>query len=440
MLPARREHGFVLSIAVFLAALFALIVLQLVQHLRTTSQQAVYLGSISRAYQLAETGQAAAMGQLASSSDLSSFTTSPVIAPDGSGEYQNTVMLKHVPVDPIYYVVTSATHTVGGHSYSCRLHSYVRVSNTAEFFMATPDELTISQPIDVSTGRIYAGTITFITNGGTTGTTRVLRADYLSGCFQQTPPAARIPWAAPSDVIISQPPGGNPVQAAAPLLFPQLLDADLFHYQNLAGPHVTQQVFSGDIYPPGYSDYSTNQTGDVYTGHTQLNSQHVYYSTGDMMIQGTVHGQVLFVAAGNIHITGNLLVATDTSWYPGQGMESSSTAHQAVLMTRGNVIIDNTLPVNPPAVTTLSIQAMIIAPYGTLVPTSYGDDMKHSALALDFLGSMIVGTPRSTPSLPSIFRYSRTYGYMTSLKTNPPPDLPSLAEIYCALEETGASR
>jgi hypothetical protein len=225
------------------------------------------------------------------------------------------------------------------------------------------------------------------------------------------------------------------------------VDDDMARFKKWAGPHTVTGTFSGDIYPPGFDGAdSFSSPTDKYKvpltpGHTTLNAHHIYYYDGDMKIEGTVHGQVLFVATGNIYISSSLVVSTDLGDMPGAGFASSSTAHQAVLITRGNVYIQSNLQIPPTGTITEYIQALILAPNGKFIPQNYTDLFSHPRLALDFEGALILSTMKNSPdpALTSVFQAGRTYRYMDSLRTNPPPYLPYVVDIYYSLEDSRGS-
>ena len=191
--------------------------------------------------------------------------------------------------------------------------------------------------------------------------------------------------------------------------------------------------------PPGYKG-SYGGCSDNYDNRTELNQDHVYYTEGDLRIGGpgggtVIHGQIVFVAEGNIIITGDIR-KSDNTRFPGEGdgeeFVSSSTAHQAILITRNDVIID------PVAVAdnNLVLEAMIIAPKGQLIPPRGLDLAVRQNLSLDFKGSLIISSLNSTPRLPEVFIDRRSYSYDVDLRDNPPPYLPAIAEIYYQLEQT----
>jgi hypothetical protein len=204
------------------------------------------------------------------------------------------------------------------------------------------------------------------------------------------------------------------------------------------------------IFPPGYrTPGGTPDPNDQYDNvvlaplpgrenGSNSNVRHVFYSEGGMRVGKTnggttVHGQVLFAAKGDIEIYGDIRSATDPTM-PGDGYVSSSTAHQAVFLAGGNIVI-KTNGVNLGANSTRHIEAFLYCPEDSLVveDTPNAETLNRH---FEFEGSFILGTfapPRF--NLPTQFTGSRTYSYMTTLKTHPPPYMPALSEIYYMLEE-----
>lgn len=444
MSKRHQLSGALLPAAMIVAVVGVLIVLALSRIVSFSSKQNQYLTEMDRTYRLAETGFNDALGKLAYDPNPDNFDANPVPMPEEDGVYESHVYLRTQPVNPVYYIITSATRTVAGRSYYVKLHSYARVTNTSEYFIAVTVGLTLSHPVDVSEGKIYAPDLLFIADGDPSTLTRVKEAQYLNTARYRVGGGVKNwtddPAEAKIDIKLGDSGDDDPVQLGVGLLFPQLSDADIVRYEVLAGPHIATGTFKGVIYPPGYSDFAGCQPGDHYCdpslpGHTTDNRQHVYFYDGDMSVEGTVHGQVLFVATGDIHITSNVFVSTDPN-FPGESSPDGSEANQAVFITTGNVIIEPNMDVQPPAVKTQTLQALFIAPHGSLIPRTYSDPLFYDYLSLDFTGSLIVSSMQTDPSLPEIFRNGRTYRYMESLRTHPPPYLPVVTEIYFMIEET----
>lgn len=438
----QANQGSFLALSLIVALVIAILALSASSVISWSTKQTVYVENMDHVYRLAETGLNDALQRLSKDPRVDDFDTTPVSVPEEQGLYQNTVYLATIPANPIYYVVTSATRTISGKNYCCTLHTYARVTNSSEYFLAVPDAVTVSHPVNIDLGKIYASTITFLLDGLPGDQTLVKRAEYQNVCYTQLGGINTVWDGTHKDkVLISDPISGDPVQLSEGLIIPDLLDSDMARFQAWAGPHTATGTFSGDIYPPGFegADTFAFPSTDYYAaaaapGHSNRNPDHVYYYSGDMSIEGTVHGQVLFVSGGNIYISSSLVVATD-AFFPGAGFPSSSTAHQAVLITRGNVIIQNSLTVPPVGTITEKIQAFILAPTGQLIPQVY-DASSESRLALDFQGSLILSTLQSNPRITSVFQASRKYSYMDSLSTNPPPYIPCVVDIYYSLEQS----
>lgn len=435
------------------------------------TRQNVYFSAMNKTYQLAEAGLDGATSILAYDPNVDSFNanhSNPVVVASLNGEYRNRVFMRNDPVENIYYIITSATRTVQGRSYSTRLHSYARVSNVAEYFAAIKDDLVISHPVNIGQGKIYASTLTFLYDWNMANQTRLGYASYVfsvdpSNWSQQHPGGFN--YYIKDEIVISSPTiaedpihPNEPVQLTTPLLFPDLLEEDFSNYRDKAGQHTQiSNIVWSDIFPPGYVTSDGNPDPlDGYPLHRNVtNREHVYYSTGSMRVGGIIHGQVLFVSERDIYIASNVISSLSPN-YPGQGSpsqyESSSTAHQAVFIARGNIIIEAFpfISTNTVTIQTVTIQGLFLAPHGRIIPQGYVDGetvlvangntmSRHEALSLNFSGSMILSNLRSTPSFYDVFGKNRpgarVYTYMNSLRTNPPPYLPALTELHYSLEE-----
>jgi hypothetical protein len=434
--------GAILAIAM---SIFAMLIAQLVS---TNSHQSSYLTAANLAYQVAESGMREATGRLIISPlDYAAMNGQSIDVPEG--RYQNDTVKLNSIVAGGYYIVTTASVPSRGGMVSCRLHTHVRLSNVGDYFAAVADRLDISDGANIAEGRIYAPKLNFVNT--TAAITRVKSAQFVLDC---TPP---INWSPglKAEIVISEPvfptdvsdinKANQPVQLLTPIVFPQVTEGDLVRYKNIADGHTWKSTFTAAaIFPPGYQDVGgtcNSLAGDTYPVHTCDNNHHIYYSTGDMFLDGVVHGQVIFVSEGNIYINGNLTSAPSADQLPGAGFPSSSTAHQAILVTRKNVIINNTYyQAGWTTQQTQDVQALILAPHGEFRATPYTDASIHTRLSLRFEGSLILGHLPAFPdprALASVFlgAAGRTYVYMQSLKDNPPPDMPAILDIYASLEE-----
>lgn len=453
----KQNSGSIIVLGAALALAVAFLVIGLSKLMNFNTHQTVYLDHMNSSYRLAETGMNAAVGRIVSSPRNYADLNGTTITTD-DGTYNNVVTQTDSIIPSGYYIVTSANFTAGGRSYASRLHTHLRVSNVADYFAAVSDEMVLSDGIDVSQGRVYAPKITFMTDQPAL-ITKVKSVEYVTSC---TPPVESWDAGLKAQLVVSEPvleanavsvdeltvqdtsKANLPAQLPSPIVFPQISPSDMSRYQTLAGPHTAESNFSGDIFPPGYTDAGggcTKLIGDTYANHTCDNTHHIYYSAGDINIgNAVIHGQIIFVSGtGNINITGSIVSADVSADLPGTGAASSSTAHQAVLITRQDVIIKNTLDTSGNAQLTENIQAMILAPHGQLKAEEYNPTTLHSRLSLNFKGALILGHLPSAPpgNLASVFKGTngRVYGYMNTLKTNPPPYLPAIIDIYYSSEE-----
>lgn len=436
----KRSNGFTVVFAAIFSVVASILIIALVRVLMINVNQTTYLNQMNLAYRLAETGMNVCLGKLAN--DPKSYLTfNGVQEAVTDGVYDNVVVQRNDVVPGGYYIVTSATRTVSGKSYSCRLHTHVRVSNVGDYFAAVKNELQVNDGVDVSQGKIYSPKLTF--ENIISSVTKVKAAEFVTQC---TP---ALNWSAglKSEIVISEPAfpadtsdpakANQPVQRSVEMIFPQVFDADLDRYKTLAAAHTVTSNFTGDIFPPGYQEGSCNKlSGDLYAPHTCVNVDHVYYSAMSMQIEGIIHGQILFVSEGDIHIRGKLESADVSAALPGAGFASSSTAHQAILITPKDVIIDNSYyQVAWSTQAVQNIQALVLAPHGKILATLYDPATPHAFLSLNFKGSLILNTQPSNFS--NVFNgdSKRIYSYMDTLKTNPPPYIPAITEIFYSIEE-----
>jgi hypothetical protein len=435
----RGEQGVAMAVAFIVAILMGAAVLFVADTYRHISQNKVYLDGMYHAYRLAETGMTEAVGQLTINPDAyldPAFNNT--MAKPTEGRFDVQVFRRDWPnVENGYYIVTSATRTIHGRQFATRLHTYAQITNVGDYFVAVNDTLNIVGGRNMNPGKVYGKSLQFDTSAVLP--TSISTAVYVDSCSPAThtwTPAFK------SQYNIALTPDNVPFKLSQPLLFPQLLDSDIQRYASKAhldketfaplGANAHKQCnFSGNIYPPGY-------VGNAPPNDSNLD--HVYFCGGDMTIEGVIHGQIVFVSTGNIIISSSVVSSTDPN-FPGQGSSSihvgSSTAHQGVFITRQNIIIANTFLTTPttvpPLVATQRIEGLFISPNGTIVTQLYTDPA-HLMLALNFNGAMILG---SNPPISSVFKNGgTTYSYMTTLQTNPPPDLPNLAGIDFTLEET----
>ncbi len=476
-----------LPIAVILAVVASILVFAIQKSSDQSSKNMVHFNEMSKAYRSSESALHQVLGKI-------SMWSNCIYAP-GFGaptqeieggylqgprtEVNYEYKAEKVPFDGVngYYVVTSTTRTLNGRQYASRLHTYARISNVTDYFAAIRGDLTVAYPSNIQAGKVYAYQLNFNSGTNPPPTTSVLAAEFVNTCNWYTDPAD--PSSTPdstvtnSVTVLDTTSGNRPVKIPE-LLFPQVTSAEMNYYKNLAHVTASAAPYNGhmicvfgpefdlggdgvvDIYPPGYNEKSLNaddMTGSVDRNGDSIvdgfvsedNADHVYYCTGTMVLQGKIHGQILFVAEDSIRITGNLESEhlNTTGTFPGDGLVSSSTAHQAILIAKNNIIINNTfvaMDFNPPVnvydtfVATQIVQAVFFAPNGYTYAKDYNRNANiHSHLSLDFTGSLILG---ESPVFDNVFVFNRTYQYMDSLRTNPPPYLPAIIDIFHSAEET----
>ncbi len=485
----KKERGFSIGIAAFIALVISLLMVGIVQTIQYNLHQNTYLTNMERARELAESATNDVIGQLIYSPGLvpltGTTTTYGLPGPGGEGTYDYYVTRRSTPAIDCFYITTVATRksllTVGT-QYMSSMHTYVNISNTGDYlFAVAAGTMPISAGIIAPAGKVYAPYLDF--KIGATAT-QVRRAEY---ALQVTPPGNDPSYNQSVGPIEITDAPNVPLEVPA-LLFPQVLDNDISNYQNDANYNNVnllirhdQCTFNGDIYPPGYTNALMG--GDNNPNHTNVNADHVYYCAGNIQIgSATIHGQILFVSSNSITITGPIRKYGNTAPtdFPGYGAPSSSTAHEAVLITRQDVHISNTFwtSFDPNFASTQAacetIEAMIMAPGGTMIADLYKDsigntyDILHQHLKLNFKGSMILqtamynfpdvfnGPPQSGPPITWTTCYAandpiainagdsaaisqsppRSYTYDTDFKNYPPPDLPALSQVHLSLEQT----
>lgn len=443
------DRGSAIAFAAIVGIVFLILLISIVQLLRNTTKQLNILQATDNAISVAETGLNRAIGRLAIGG--TPITDGTWVTPAGvQGSYHNTFEEISTPF-PCHYIRTDSAVDYGSTAFRATLHSYVRVSNVGDFFAAVYDELSIGEGANAEKGRVYSPTSLIFSPATVGNPTRVKAAEYYLEC--DPPPGD--PQYVNGTIQISEPADHQPQKPKTRRLFPQVLDSDMDNFRSLAkmGTADAHNVcdFTGalwaHIFPPGYVG---GQNGDDhYTKHSDFNEDHVYFCEGDMTIGDAglstriIHGQVLFVASGSIHLRGNIISYTGTnpSDYPGAGFASSSTAHQAVFLTQNSVFISSTYWTTGAGALTQTIEGLVMAVNGELRTWGYNGDSSiheaHTKLSLNFKGSLILQTlPSTAPhKITTVFGAGRTYSYMDSLATHPPPYLPAIAEIIYQFEE-----
>lgn len=459
------ERGISLAFVVIMAASMGILMIAVSDTLKYVSNQHNYLANMDRAMRASETGLNSALGYLLlnpgsvpANGDFYPSPNNPGV--DSSTNFSYWIAKRSTPTIDSYYIVVSATNTYYGKKYWMMLHSYVRVSNTGDYLMAIADEVNILDGTDASNGKVYAPKLSFdISKPGRT--TRVKRAEYVDEPLSPLAGSGNYvnPGTNNGKIEITEPSGVyRPVKLPFRLLFPQVLDTDIDTFKEKAHVGTANQHikcnFSGEIFPPGYAGgqltndtYPSAYTAPALGWHTNDNLDKVYYCPENMYIRGEVYGQVIFVTTNTIFITGDLIKHPDIVPpidIPGEGFVSSSTAHEAILVTRQNVMISNNFygawGSRSPAGAQQKIEAFILAPHGTFSAVQYTDPVPatnannefHDNLELVFKGSMILSVQ---PQTFSVVFATRSYTYDDDLRNHPPPYMPALAQIIVSQEQ-----
>jgi hypothetical protein len=458
-----RETGSIAALAALSAAAIVIFIFFLSNLTRSHVKQTDYLKQMERTLRLAETGMNNSLGRILINPEL--IGGGPINETIDDGQSETVAYERINALGPSTYLITTSTRNVAGKRFITRLHTYARISNTGEYFSAVNSEITITTSVMAASGRVYAPSITF-QHDSSKPPTELRSAQFVNTV---TPPVGDPAYGMSAEIRISED-GHQPKILAVPILFPQILDSDMDRFRTLAHmagtPHrecdFSRPAYRSPnglihIFPPGYDgasgiyDDSANGIEDQYAGHTNAFADHVYYCDepiGGMKVEGIIHGQILFVSEGPISISSSIISADE--YYASKGIAgdpfleyqggalniSSSTANQAILITRSDVFITSTFWTGPPpvSVTTQTIQALIMAPHGTVSAVAYPAGMGvMERLRLKFSGSLILQD--QPQNFPTVFAAGRQYGYMTTLTTNPPPYVPALASILASFEE-----
>jgi hypothetical protein len=495
-LKSRNNQGISMTFAMIASALSIIIIASIVRIIQSNAHQMSYLQVMSEAYSMSETGLSAAMNQLIKD-PTSCGTANPfdqnvdVHNESGAtiGRYMMSCAKRTIPFKGMnvntYYITVIATRTVGARDYSQRLHSYVEISNVADYLFAVNsvfpiayDTTSTTDADNPNTGKIYAQKLSFEDRPDRANAFRRAEYDgrslsnlypplnYPSGCTATTPCTAWSPL--PNGITLSDPLAPSvtsPVPLLAPLRFPIITDSDARTYSTLAGVHTRISNFNAtpypgagcqmtDIYPPGYNTavdpldcYAQGVDGLGNSFHTSDNRQHVYYSSENIHIgipdgsTVTIHGQVIFFTTGDITIDGNIISAPAASGLPGTG-DSASTAHQAVFIAGPgkSIYISDNFCDSTGVDHTLNLQGLFFATSGTLYPSiqKTTNICTPEQMSLNFTGSIIVG---QIGNLSPMFNdttsvaHPRTYTYMQSLQDHPPPYMPVFTVTYNEFQE-----
>lgn len=456
MIRFKQNRGFTLPFVAMVAFGLAILIFSVTQSVKVNAHQMNYFSNMNRVYRLAESGMNSTLGKVSVNSDVSLINNVSVEV-SGEGRYQSFVRTVSSPTFGTTYVVTTATRTAGGKSYSCRLHTYASVVSMGDYFAAFQNEYILSPGMDASGGKIYAPNVTFLVSDTVPAPTRALQVEYVYSALAKDDNNSANTWTpnqwsssvfngmplTPNEIFIGN--GGTselPQRLPSLKKLPSISEADMerFYHQLSGEQHLINQL-SGDIFPPGYLNQDPL---DTYPNHKEDNAQHIYFANQDMIIgtpgaDTTIHGQVLFIARGNIEIRGSIKSSKDSN-FPGEGVgpafNGQSTAHQAVFITQQNIVI-SAAALATVAGSTVTIEGLMFAPQGSLVVTEKIGPHLNPPLCFKFNGAQfLAGTAAPPRNLRSQFDGVRTYSYMSTLRTNPPPYLPALVNIYYSWEET----
>ncbi|MFH1784489.1 MAG: hypothetical protein ABH868_06300 [bacterium] len=395
---AHDERGFALLVIVFMGAILVITVLAIIANLPQSHKTSIIVEKSNKVLYIADSGVEAALAQLRE--DPNNLTTISEYKVD-IGTY--TVTLSETSPPPTRIVTATSVGTlVTKGSWDAPTQTIVAEIETdspGEYFGASNSDLIIAGGTDISQGKIFAKNLIFQQSGDpitVQSATYTDSCNYFDAGFDQNH----------VQVTEANPDGNNEPWQGTAKTFPRLDDAKMAYYMNLANAGdgsgiITEDTFANatDIYPP-------------------TNGNHVYFCSGDMDIQGNLHGQIVFVSTGSITFMGNV---TYGSVEDVDGNPLADPCTSAGFFSTEDVLIDSNAPDD------LSINGQIIAPYG-----EFKAKPNENANNFNFSGSFII---KDGVSIAGVYTGARTYSFDSNLKNNPLPHLPYMANILSWKEE-----
>lgn len=395
---SKQEEGFALVLVVFMCTLLVLTVLAILPRIPQSNKTSIIVERGNRALYMADSGIEAALAQLREDpNNLANITHYEI----DLGTYTVTLTETSPPPTRIVEVISISTLVKQGNwdPPQKRIVAEIETDSPGEYFGASNSDLIIAGGTDISQGKVYSKNLIFQQSGDpivVQSATYSESCNYFDAGFDQSH----------VQVLDANPDGNNEPWQGTAKTFPRLDDAKLLYYKNLASLGdgsgiITQNTFRNatDIYPP-------------------TNGHNLYFCSGDMEIQGTIHGQIVFVSTGTITFTGNVTygAAEDIN---GDPLTDPCTA--AGFFATEDILIDSNAPDD------LNINGQIIAPYG-----EFKAESNSGANDFTFAGSFIV---KDGVNIAGVYQGTRTYAFDNNLKNNPLPHLPYMANIISWKEE-----
>ncbi len=388
----KQKKGVALVLVVFMCAFFALTILAILKRIPESHRTSIIVEKSNRALYMADSGIEASLAQLREDpnnlSDISYTET-------GVGKYEVTlVQISPSPTRIVEAISTGTLEKTGPSNPSeKRIIAEIETDSPGEYFGASNSDLIIAGGTNISQGKLYARNLTFQKSGDVI---TVQSASYSNYCnyFDTDFDKKHIR-------IIDPNPDGNyePWQDSTKI-FPRLDSAKLEYYKMLASLGDASGIISKDTF---------KNAADIYPPN---NGNHLYFCSGDMEIQGNIHGQIVFVSTGTITFTGNITygVVEDKDGNP-----LTDPCTTAGFFCTENVLIDSNAPDD------LNINGLIIAPYG-----QFKAESNSGANDFAFFGGFIV---KDGVNIAGVYTGTRTYAFDINLKNNPLPHMPYMANL-----------
>jgi hypothetical protein len=305
-------------------------------------------------------------------------------------------------------------------------HAYVYMPNVGNYYAAIKGLLQVGPGADLVGARVYGRTLEFldldqVQPTGPKPPINLDGADYydtFSPSNWDSAVAAKVP------IVNGIGPYKQPNKMEIPLVFPSVT-AQVDYYAADTPAAAKNCDFTAakwkDISPP------SSMAGTGIAGlPTGINRDHAYYCNGPTLSIGNsgwttyIHGQVIMAAEQEIQILGDIEyvddqgLKTDGAFSPPEtgSSEPKSTANQLVLFSKTDVkLMDGWCTDNR-----LNLYGVVVyAPDGTFTADTSG--CAATGKTLDFKGAIFLSVQ---PTFSSAFDV-RNYGFLRTLKQDPPP-------------------
>ena len=288
--PLKQNEGFALILVVLMSTLLLLTVLAILPRIPQSNKTSIMVERGNKALYMADSGIEAALAQLREDPNNLDIITHYEV---DLGTYTVNLTESSPPPTRIVEAISIGTLKKQGNwdPPQKRIVAQIETDSPGEYFGASNSDLIIAGGTNISQGKVYAKNLTFQQSGDPIN---VQSATYSDSCNYFDPGFDQ----SHVQIVDANPDGNNQPWQGTAKTFPRLDDAKIDYYKNLAALGdasgiITQDTFRNatDIYPP-------------------TNGHQLYFCSGDMEIQGTIHGQIIFVSTGTIKFTGNVTYGT----------------------------------------------------------------------------------------------------------------------------------